>query len=395
MPRQHFRSGDPAPAISRFTATRNCDETMPSHSRRAFLTALTAAGGAAAFGLPAFAAAPPARAGLANSPGLAARAHDWDWLIGNWDVWHRRLKDRLVGSDEWEEFEGKSALWLTMGGLGTIDDNIVALPDGTYRGLTVRAFDPALRTWAIWWLDGRNPTRIDPPVRGGFEGDVGTFIGRDTFKGQPITMRFLWQDIHGARPWWEQAFSTDEGATWEVNWRNYFTRTSAQPSLLPALAEAPKDWAFLAGRWNVRHRRLRQRLVGSNDWDEFGGTLVNWPVLGGHGNVSDNVMEFPTGDVRGVGLRAFDPATGQWLSWWLDSRMPADIAAPVSGGFADGIGTFVGDDTLDGRPIRTRVQWSRITPRSACWEQACSADGGATWETNWISEFTRAAQAAA
>jgi len=30
--------------------------------------------------------------------GEPAHAHDWDWLIGNWDVWHRRLKDRLAGS---------------------------------------------------------------------------------------------------------------------------------------------------------------------------------------------------------------------------------------------------------------------------------------------------------
>lgn len=30
---------------------------------------------------------------------------------------------------------------------------------------------------------------------------------------------------------------------------------------------------------------------------------------------------------------------------------------------------------------------SRITPRSAHWEQASSGDGGVTWETNWISDF--------
>src|SRR3546814_9649438 len=91
---------------------------------------------------------------------------DWRWLVGNWDVWHRRLKERLAGSDDWAEFGGKSACWPTLGGLGTIDDNILGLTNGEYRGFGIRAFDPAPRTWSIWWVDGRNPTRIDPPVVG-------------------------------------------------------------------------------------------------------------------------------------------------------------------------------------------------------------------------------------
>ncbi len=257
-------------------------ENMPTRTRRDFIAAMSIAGSAAAFGLPAFAAA---------QSGAKDPAHDWDWLLGNWDVWHRRLKDRLVGSDEWEEFSGKSAFWLTMGGLGNVDDNSLEIPSGSYRGLSIRAFDAKSGKWAIWWLDGRNPTHIDPPVLGGFAGDTGTFIGRDTFKGRPIVMRFVWREIHGTRPWWEQAFSPDDGASWEINWRNYFTRTAPTPTSLPKLADAQKDWDFLVGSWNVRHRRLRQRLVGSNEWDEFGGTLVNWPVLGGNGNVGDNIME--------------------------------------------------------------------------------------------------------
>jgi len=351
-------------------------------ARRQFLAGLAGAA-ACSLALPGLAFAPAA--------GAPAHARDWQWLVGNWDVWHRRLKDRLAGSDEWEEFPGKSVFWQTMGGLGNVDDNIVDIPSGTYRGLSVRAFDPRTGTWAIWWLDGRNATRIDPPVRGGFTRDNAVFTGRDTYKGRPIIMRFRWNEVHGARPWWEQAFSPDDGASWEVNWRNYFTRTSAKPTSLPKLADAPKDWDFLVGRWKVSHRRLRERLVGSDQWDEFGGTLVNWPVLGGRGNVGDNVMEFPSGTVRGVGLRAYDEASRQWSSWWLDGREPSTIAEPVRGRFADGIGTFVGDDTVNGRKVTTRVQWSRITPTSARWEQASSADGGATWETNWVSDFTRIA----
>lgn len=358
-----------------------------SLDRRRLIETMILAGGAVTLGM----------AARGQSPAIeSADAHrrDWQWLVGNWDVWHRRLKERLAGSDDWAEFGGRSACWLTLGGLGTIDDNILDLPGGEYRGFGIRAFDPETRQWAIWWVDGRNPTHIEPPVVGRFDGDEGVFTGRDIFRGRDIDVRFRWHDIHGARPNWDQGFSTDGGATWEINWRNYFTRTAATPTPLPLLAEkAPNagDFAFLAGKWKVRHRRLKRRLAGSRDWIDFDGTLVNWPVLGGRGNVGDNVMNFPGAPFRGVGIRALDPVTGEWLSWWLDGRSPAAIAPPVRGGFAGGVGTFIGDDQFEGRPIRTRVLWSRITAISARWEQAFSTDGGQSWETNWISDFERTA----
>lgn len=353
-------------------------------TRRKLLASMAGTGAIALTGMTGFPLFARSRIPVAATP-----AEEWAWLIGNWEVRHSRLKERLTGNTEWEEFGGTSMFRQMMGGLANVDDDIVDLPSGSYRGLSLRAYDPKTGQWAIWWLDGRNPSRIDPPVRGGFAGDTGTFTGRDTLRGRPILMRFRWHDVHGGRPWWDQAFSPDAGETWEINWRNWFTRTSVEPKPLPKLAGAPTDFDFLAGRWKVSHRRLRKRLAGNRDWDEFGGDFENFPVLGGFGNIGDNVMAFPGGTVRGIGLRAFDPDTRQWSSWWLDGRDPTAIQPPVLGGFADGIGTFVGDDTLDGRPIKTRVTWSRITPRSARWEQACSGDQGRTWETNWISDFER------
>jgi len=162
--------------------------------------------------------------GAAPAPALTGHEHDWDWLVGSWNVKHRRLKGRLVGSTTWEEFNGTSTLWLTLGGLGTVDDNLLELPGGTYRAVGMRAFDPKTGHWAIWWLDGRNPTTIDPPVYGGFKDGVGTFTGDDTLDGKPIKVRFQWTEMKANSAHWEQAFSPDGGATWEVNWRMQFTR---------------------------------------------------------------------------------------------------------------------------------------------------------------------------
>ena len=60
------------------------------------------------------------------------------------------------------------------------------------------------------------------------------------------------------------------------------------------------------------------------------------------------------------------------------------------GNFHNGVGTFECDDTFNGKPIRVRFIWSRITPNSAHWEQAFSPDGGKSWDTNWEMQFTRA-----
>ena len=149
---------------------------------------------------------------------------DFDFLTGRWRVFHRRLRERLAGNDEWQEFDGTCAAQPILGGQGNFDDNVLNLPGGAYSAASFRAYDPHTRRWAIWWLDARNPHRVDVPVVGGFEGGVGTFHADETFNGRPIRVRFRWTDVHTASPKWEQAFSPDAGKTWEVNWTMTFER---------------------------------------------------------------------------------------------------------------------------------------------------------------------------
>lgn len=156
----------------------------------------------------------------------------------------------------------------------------------------------------------------------------------------------------------------------------------------PSAKDGRGDFDFFAGRWTVAHRRLRRRLENDSHWDEFGGICENRPIIGGLGNVDDNYIELPAGAYRAVTLRLFEPATRRWSIWWVDSR-DMRLGVPVHGGFENGAGTFFGNDTLNQRPIRVRFVWSDITARSAQWQQAFSADDGATWESNWIMRFTR------
>ena len=155
--------------------------------------------------------------------------------------------------------------------------------------------------------------------------------------------------------------------------------TTARPS---------SDFDFLMGNWKVRHRYLVKRLADCHDWIEFNGSCEARKIRG-FGNIDENEIELPGDTYRGVSLRTWDPDARRWSIYWLDSRRPGQLFPPVHGGFENGIGTFHGDDTFAGRPIRVKYLWSRITDGTARWEQAFSPDEGNNWETNWYMDFTR------
>jgi hypothetical protein len=154
------------------------------------------------------------------------------------------------------------------------------------------------------------------------------------------------------------------------------------------------DFDFWMGRWNVRNRRLAERLVGSDEWDEFDSRVAARPLPGGLGNEDVFCSDYAGGFVA-MSFRFFDPETGLWSIYSVDSRRPGLLGPSVVGSFSGDVGIFEGDGTWDGRPIRVRLTWSGVTTPTPRWEQAFSDDGGATWETNWIMGFRRALQVAA
>ena len=154
------------------------------------------------------------------------------------------------------------------------------------------------------------------------------------------------------------------------------------------------DFDFLMGQWCVRHRRLTRRLQGCEDWQSFEGTCTAQKILGGAGNIDDNVLELPSGTYRAISLRTFVPTTGLWSIWWLDGHHPERLDAPVVGSFHDNVGIFFADDMLAGRAIRVRFRWTEISTGFPHWEQAFSADNGASWEINWTMDFRPASDLA-
>ncbi len=145
---------------------------------------------------------------------------------------------------------------------------------------------------------------------------------------------------------------------------------------------------FEFGSWRAHIRRLLHPLTGSTNWVEYEGSSIVRRVWDGRANLGELDVASGSGRIEGISLRLYNPQSHQWNVSWANSK-DGNLTAPLIGQFKGGRGEFYNADTLDGKPIFARFIFSDITPTSFRIEQAFSADGGKSWETNWVSTFTR------
>ncbi len=149
--------------------------------------------------------------------------HDFDFFEGEWKLQNKKLKTRLNNCTEWIEFESTQKMYKVLNGIGNIDNFLATFDGQPFEGMTVRLFNPKTKLWSIYWADS-NEGRLDPPVLGSFENNVGHFITKDTFNGKNILVVFRWDARKKDKPIWSQAFSEDNGKTWEWNWYMYMSK---------------------------------------------------------------------------------------------------------------------------------------------------------------------------
>jgi hypothetical protein len=163
---------------------------------------------------------------------------------------------------------------------------------------------------------------------------------------------------------------------------------SGDASTAPAsstVADSQRDFEWEIGTWRTTARVLAEPLSQTADeWLHFTGTSVVRPLLDRRANVLEFEVSGPTGRIDALNLRFYEPQAGRWSLTFVNIR-DGQLNPAVYGGFHDGVGTFYGDDQLGGRPIKVRFLIFRQGPDKARFEQAYSADGGTTWETNWIA----------
>ena len=150
------------------------------------------------------------------------------------------------------------------------------------------------------------------------------------------------------------------------------------------------DFDFEIGKWKAHVKRLGHRLSGGNDWEEYGGTVVTSPFMDGRGNLSEMNVESATSHVRIqiIAVRLYNPTSRQWSIYGASAKTGV-FDPPQIGQFDGRHGEFYATDRFEGRAIYIRYVWQNVSQTATHFEQAFSADGGKTWEVNWIYDGTR------
>jgi hypothetical protein len=164
-------------------------------------------------------------------------------------------------------------------------------------------------------------------------------------------------------------------------------------AMLPAFAagtDGQHDFDWEVGTWDTKLQRLREPLSGKTEWLEYSGTSVIKPVMGQRANLVELDVRGAAGQITGVSLRLYQPASGQWALHFANLANGL-MTEPMLGSFKQGVGTFYGQDSVNGRMVFVRFLIIPVTKDQWRFEQAYSDNGGKTWETNWVAVDTRTA----
>jgi hypothetical protein len=150
-------------------------------------------------------------------PAPADGPHDFDFALGTWTTRLSRLQRPLTGSKDWVEYVGTTVVRAVWGGRAQLVELDVAGPAGRIEGLSLRLYDPETRLWSLNYASARGGGMF-PPSIGGFAEGKGTFTSDESMDGRKVRVRFVVTRVTADEYRYEQAFSADEGRTWEVNW---------------------------------------------------------------------------------------------------------------------------------------------------------------------------------
>jgi hypothetical protein len=172
--------------------------------------------------------------------------------------------------------------------------------------------------------------------------------------------------------------------------RAHHTTVHAQQTISDK-GDGQHDFDYAVGTWKFHLKRLKKRLVGSTEWVELDGTTDCRKIMDGRGEVEEMNVESADKSlhIQGLAVRLYNPQSHQWSIYWANAGDGVMEQNPMVGQFTNGRGEFYNQQIFEGRSVYARFTWTGVTTNTPHFEQAFSADGGKTWETNWITDQTK------
>lgn len=144
-------------------------------------------------------------------------SHDFDFEMGTWKTHVSKLVHPLSGSKVWAQYDGTSVVSKVWGGRANLVELEADGPQGHLELASFRLYNPQAHQWSLNVASSRGGS-FGAPTVGEFKDGRGEFYDQETFNDRAILVRFVISNITAKSCHFEQAFSTDGGKTWEVNW---------------------------------------------------------------------------------------------------------------------------------------------------------------------------------
>ena len=112
----------------------------------------------------------------------------------------------------------------TLNGFGNVENYYATFDGQAFEGMAIRLFDPQTKLWTVYWIDTSNPAMDEHPVTGSFDQGLGKLYANGNLNGKDIVVLYQWNAQNPRHPVWSQAFSENNGETWEWNWEMILTK---------------------------------------------------------------------------------------------------------------------------------------------------------------------------
>jgi hypothetical protein len=308
-------------------------------------------------------------------------ANDFDFNFGAWHTHIKRLVHASGSADRWLTYDGTVTVRPVWGGAANVEE-IEADGPSHLEFLNVRMYNAKSHQWSLNGASSAEGT-LEAPMYGAFSGGRGVFYDQEQDDGHTVIVRQTFFDITPNAYDFEQAFSSDGGATWKANFVAHLVRVSRTASSegSRSVADTSHDFDFNYGTWSTHITTYAPSAT-------YTGTVAVRKIWNGRALMEEIKAGNAAGGFEGLTLFLYNPQTREW-SQTFAGKDDASFEPSMIGTFKDGCGTLVSFPVANAGEMQfVREVWSSIAANTHHFEIQYSADGK-TWRPSFVANLRR------